>query len=588
MRTEIVSIALVACAVLCAGDAGAAAPEGYLDSAEPELIGGWARDADYPFPIPVHIYIDGEMAHDMLANGFRPDLPFPDQDHGYTWIPPRLGHGTHEVIAYAIGVDANGVPDGENVGLTGSPGIIADGCTGLQEPALTWCNGVPPYYENRAADTEYLYSSDLRAGVNTSYGGVLFELYASDHAFNVISEHGGGAVQLSIWGYEPVGPDAWFGQGSGVCDPTAFSSEADCLAAGHASCRLWCCSQGAHVPDCSTVHSCVDWGAGAPFNPIQAQAESCGWHSPTNDVDQLSTGSGWVTTRKDAPYHFTQTDAMPGVSFEQTTSIHEAYVQLDFRITYTGPYTLGEHPQEIPAVFPAWGMNHSYHYYAGPTPYADPHGPVTTVTQPASGLMLRIEDRDPYPHGWFDDTLTEFWVSACDAAAAHCLTLAVFSGAYKEIDAAAYPGTGYGYLTPLGGFAIVPGLDVEATAYLFPYRYDQTVGGQTVREWIFDLASQYPLGDDDDATGDDDDATGDDDDATGDDDTAGDDDATGDDDTGGDDDTAGDDDTGGDDDGPPGPGSRDSRGGCSCEIAPGPRWPALGVLLLAALARRRG
>ena len=469
--------------------AWAAAPEGHADAIGPTLIGGWARDPDYPGPIPVHIYIDGKLAHAMSAAALRPDLPYADQDHGYTWIPPVLGAGTHPVIVYAIGVNAAGVPDGQNVALSGSPANIADGCNGLTEPALTWCQGVPNYYVHRAADTAYLYNDQLRVGVNGSYGGTILELYAADHAFNLLAEHGGGAVQLSIWGYDPVGPDAWFAQGDGVCDPQPYATEAACLGAGHTSCRIWCCSQGAHVPDCTTVRSCVGWGAGAPFNPIQAQAADCGWDSPTNDVDQLQTGTGTVYISKTGPYHFTETDAMAGLTWEETATLHMAYVELDYRITYSGPYSLTTHPQEIPAVFPAWGMNHTYFYYDGSNPWADPSSAVTTATTPANGLMLRLANRAPYPHSNVDAVLTEPWVTACNAARDHCLTVAMLSPQYKEVNAAAYPGNGYGYLTPLGGFAITPGMDEQFTAYLFPYRHDQVVAGRTVRQWIYDLAA---------------------------------------------------------------------------------------------------
>ncbi|MBI2895946.1 MAG: hypothetical protein HYY06_20480 [Deltaproteobacteria bacterium] len=468
--------------------ARSAAPEGYLDSARPNQIGGWARDPDHPGPIPVHIYIDGELAHDMLADGNRPDLPFADKDHGYDWTPPPLGPGRHEVIVYGIGVDANGAIDGENMGLTNSPSVISDGCNGFVLADLAWCSGVPAYFESRAADTSYLYNSNIRVGVDGSFGGTIFELYGAGHDRNLLTQHGGGAVQLSIWGYEPLGPDAWFAEGS--CDPTAYATEEACRAE-HASCRLWCCSEGVHVADCGAVRSCVDWGAGAPWNPIQAQGADCGWGGASNDVDERVEEPGSVFTRKTNPYHFTKSTAMEGVVFEQTTALFDAYVQIDYRVTYAGPYSFGPHPQEIPAVFPGVGMNHTYHFYEGDAPWsgAEP----TTVVEPPSdaGLMFRLRDREPYPHSNVDHWLSESWVSACDESGASCLTVAVFSPQYREIAASGYPGSGYGYLTPLGGFALEPGFDESFTAYLFPARHDQVIAGRTVRDWIYDLAVTY-------------------------------------------------------------------------------------------------
>ena len=66
------SLASTVC--LLAPAAGLAAPPtGYLDVASSAQVGGWARDPDHPDPIAVHVYIDGEIAHGLVADGFRPD-----------------------------------------------------------------------------------------------------------------------------------------------------------------------------------------------------------------------------------------------------------------------------------------------------------------------------------------------------------------------------------------------------------------------------------------------------------------------------------------------------------------------------------
>ena len=466
--------------------AHAAKPHGYLDTASPAQIGGWARDPDHTAPIMVHIYIDGKLAHDMLANGKRPDLPYKDQNHGFSWVPPPLGPGKHQVIVYGIGVNTKGKIDGINLGLTNSPSVISAGCAGLTHAAATWCKHVSNYYVNRAKDTHYLYNSNIRVGVNKSYGGTILELYGKGHNRNLLTEHGGGAIQLSIWGYQQKGPNAWFGRGSGVCDPTPYATQAACNNK-HSKCRLWCCSGGAHVTNCGSVKSCVDWGAGAPFNPIQAQAVNCGWDSSTNDVTSYTSSKGKVSVSKKAPYHFTQDNAMPGLTWSQTTALLAAYVRTDYRVTYNGPYTLSTHPQELPAVFPGPGMNHTYHFYSGQAPYAS--AAVKSVSKQSAGPMFRLRNRKPYPHSTVSHYLSENWVSACDAAGKHCLTVAVFSKQYREIATAGYPGSGYGYLTPLGGFNIRPGMDERFSVYLFPGRYNTTIAGKTVRKWIYSLAA---------------------------------------------------------------------------------------------------
>jgi hypothetical protein len=487
MRARPVTALLAALALgLAESPAGAADATGSLDAATPAVVGGWARDPDFAGPIPVHVYIDGHIAHAMLADAVRPDLPFADKAHGFSWTPPPLGPGQHQVVVYAIGVDAQGVPVGVNPPLPGSPKTISDGCGGLAINTLVWCQGVPNYYVKRAKDTAYLFSDALRVGVNGSYGGTIFELYGPDHSRNRLVEHGGGAVQLSVWGYEPKGPDAVFS--TDTCDPTPYPSDAACKAGGHGACRLWCCSEGAHVADCNGVTSCA-WGAGSPWNPIMAQAENCGWDSPANDVDVLTKGASSVSIKKTAPYHFTKSNSMPGMVFEETATLEPAGVRLDYRVAYSGKYVLGPHPQEIPAVFPGAGMNRTYFFYAGGAPYQDAGSAVTKVDATDQGLMLRLANRAPYPHANVDATITEDWVSACDAAGTTCLTLAVFSKQYKEINAAGWPGNGEGYLTPLGGFAIVPGLDESFTARLYPYRYDEVVGGKSIRQWIYDVAA---------------------------------------------------------------------------------------------------
>lgn len=53
--------------------ASAAAPQGWLDAASWNLIGGWARDPHNTTALAVHIYIDENLAHAMLADAPRAD-----------------------------------------------------------------------------------------------------------------------------------------------------------------------------------------------------------------------------------------------------------------------------------------------------------------------------------------------------------------------------------------------------------------------------------------------------------------------------------------------------------------------------------
>jgi hypothetical protein len=83
-------------------------------------------------------------------------------------------------------------------------------------------------------------------------------------------------------------------------------------------------------------------------------------------------------------------------------------------------------------------------------------------------------------------TNAESWAGICDATHTRCLTVACFSPICKEIvlDSA---GSVEGYVSPVGYFALTPGLDLYFSMYIFPYRYDAVIGGKTIRQWIADL-----------------------------------------------------------------------------------------------------
>lgn len=73
---------------------------------------------------------------------------------------------------------------------------------------------------------------------------------------------------------------------------------------------------------------------------------------------------------------------------------------MNYALSYTGGSHLSIHPQELPAIFPAAGINYSYDFYDGPVP--DTGAPVTTLVTPGPtesanlGPFLRIEGRGPY------------------------------------------------------------------------------------------------------------------------------------------------------------------------------------------------
>ena len=458
----------------CAGD-----PQGSLDAAGPGLIGGWARDPDHDGPIDVHIYVDGQLMKVARADQIRSDVGA----HAFNWVPQPFGPGSHEVVAYAIGVDAGGAPDGHNPSLEHTPARFTGSCDGLQADAYGWCTSLAPYWTSRQADTTYVGNDSVRVGVDRSYGGTIFQLYGPGWDRNLVLEHGGGAVQLSIWGYDPVGTVGWFADET--CDPTGYPTPEAC-AARHTSCSAWAHPQGAHVSNCQTTSPCGGWTAGAPWNPIQAQGPQCGWDSPLNDVNAAGWQGDAYYTRLDAPFHFTSTQPAVPMPMEQWVTPHWGYVEIRYRLSYTGPYTWTPHPQEIPAFFTAPGVNERFYYYGGDAPFT---GGSVVEQVGGSQRFVRYANRTTYGHGdSYDGYAREGWWGACDASGQRCVTLASFSPLINEVALQSNQSGGSGYITALGYFGVHPGMSLEWTIYVFPKRYDQVSGDRTVREHIYALA----------------------------------------------------------------------------------------------------
>jgi hypothetical protein len=460
---------------VCAGP-----PDGSLDAARADAIAGWAHDPDHDGPLNVHIYIDGQLMKVIRADGYRSDVG----NHAFHWVPPPFGHGSHEVIAFAIGVDASGAPDGQNPALAHSPRSFTATCAGLQADAYGWCTGMPPYWTTRQSDTTFVGNDSVRVGVDNSYGGTVFQLYGPGWDNNLILEHGGGAMQLSIWGYDPVGPAGWFS--NGTCDRTPYPTQAACNAAGHSSCSIWAHGQGAHVSDCVSEQPCTGWTPGSPWNPIQAQGPGCGWDSPLNDVNAAGWQGETYYTKLNAPFHFTSTQAAVPMPMEQWVTPRWGYVEIRYRLTYNGPTTWSFHPQEIPAIFTAPGMNANFYYYGGDRPFT---GDAPRQQSGGSSRFVRFPNRAVYGHGEdYDGYAREGWWGACDASGSRCLTVASFSPLINEVALQSNQGAGSGYLTALGWFNVQPGMVLDWTIYVFPKRYDQVSGDRTVREHIYSLA----------------------------------------------------------------------------------------------------
>ena len=171
-------------------------PEGYLDHADCNTIGGWARDPDTTNAIRVDFYKDapagsGTFIGNTFANVYRSDLTFSDKNHGFVFTTPNsLKDGkTHTIYAYAI--DSEG---GTNPLLSDSPKTITCGsapsppsnvqasdCTYTDKVRITWSSssGATSYEVYRATSSggtkskigtpSGAYYNDTSASVGTTY-----------------------------------------------------------------------------------------------------------------------------------------------------------------------------------------------------------------------------------------------------------------------------------------------------------------------------------------------------------------------------------------------------------------------------------
>jgi len=478
----------------------AAPPIGAMDVSTSTRSAGWARDPDNSGSVPMHLYIDDVLYDTQTAN-----LPHADQgNHGFDFQFSPLGTGSHMVKAFAIDVLANGQPDpnGTNIAVGGQKTITANCNEIINGGVRAWCTNNPNYWLERQSVTKILRNKSVMVGINNSYGGFLTQLYNHDRSKNLIHEHGGSGVQISIWGYDASGAaGGWFTQQPGTCDTTVYTSEGACLQ-NASQCRYygWAKkangSPAAHLVDCNSVYDCVGWGAGAPWNPLQAQAANCGWHSPTNDVviKEAVGNNTWHTLHKN-PYHFTKSNNFLGMDIDQVVTLFDTYAKVDYTVTYDGPYTTPHHGQEFPAFFTGNNVNHWYYWYEGNEPFVNADSGVTEEALPLSDKQKVAFENFPNPSA--DPNVVglakERWWGVCSQDKEHCITLATYSpliwSGFVRKGSHGGTNTGEAVLTAQSSFNFHPGMKRETTLYVFPYRWDEVVDGKSIRQRIFEIAA---------------------------------------------------------------------------------------------------
>ena len=120
-------------------------PDGYFDAADCESLRGWARDPKTVDPIRVDFYADGPAGNGVFlgnvwADISRPDLPFPDQDHGFNVPTFTSVIDGNEHLIYAYAIDSEG---GTNPLLKQSPRAITCQAT-CYGPTVTLAVNAPP------------------------------------------------------------------------------------------------------------------------------------------------------------------------------------------------------------------------------------------------------------------------------------------------------------------------------------------------------------------------------------------------------------------------------------------------------------
>jgi hypothetical protein len=456
-------------------------PVAAVERLDATTVAGTASDPDTPGkPIALHVYVDGRLFDTATAS------PHFEYRHA------PFGAGRHKVEIYALGVDAAGARDGQNI-RAGGPQFDDAGCAPLLDdaPVGNWCHFMPAYWENRQRDTAALFNEHVWIGVNNSYGGFIAQFYGDDRRVNLLQEHGGSAMQLSLWGYEQVpagAPDRFYRKSppnGPRCDPEPYETLAACRADGFACDGVEGAparpSGGRQVTSCANV--CNGWDVAAPFNPLQAQAPQCKWDDRGNDVAHAGTFvdeglPGWAILDTTVN-NFTKgktlasqrgAGAFPGLSIEQRVTLGDVYAKVHYTVRYAAnaPLRLGVHPQEIPAIYTGRGIA-AKGYRAGE------FGRDVCV-HGAPGC----DGSAPLPRGGG-------WWGVCDASGAHCLTLATFDGGTITRTTVERSQNGYGMLTAAGDFALEPGLVKSFTIYMFPYRYDKVVDGRSIADRIEEL-----------------------------------------------------------------------------------------------------
>jgi hypothetical protein len=360
------------------------------------------------------------------------------------------------------------------------------------------------YMPNRTVDTVYQYTDYVRVGVNRRFGGTIMELYGTDKVDRIM-QNPGGAMQLSLWAFDPNYADPQYQRAffavpnsqapnwTSTFDRTPYTTQSACQKANPGS----ACNLGVEGPNMTATAGafpCAANGAtaGSSINPIQGQAVGCSYGESSAQVDSLwQPLPGQISVIKTNPSNFTFSTALNGLTWNQTTSVNGPYALSTYKMVNGG--TMHDMDfQEIPALFLHQGMNKYIYYYNGSSAYQDASSSVQRLpvdqTMPSGSpytWVLQLPNRaGPFGTG-ANASVTEDWVSSCDATETKCFTIATFSSASQDIVFNNDPNGPY--FAVHGFFSLTDQLNRTVTVAVFPYRFDDIVGGLSIRQWIYQL-----------------------------------------------------------------------------------------------------
>lgn len=363
-----------------------------------------------------------------------------------------------------------------------------------------------PYFRDRATKTVTLKNANIQVGVSKDFGGAIFEFWGKDRRWDhdLIQMSDGGGLQLSIWGKDAsANPKAeWFGGASpnlagttgpnGLRDLKGYANKEECAAAGNDHPKSEGYADGAQTckaPD----YPILGFSAGGPWNPLQAFYNvHVGMDDPTNDVVESRQEGNTVYMRQENPWQFTKTSRCNGIVFEEWVTLHDAFVEIRYTVSSKQATRWTRAPQEMPAIFSAFGMNDHGYYYQGVSPFTKDSNvermgheqrrlKFPPPTEYDNGKYMRPDDQ-------YKGSIREGWWSVCNEKEDMCLTVACFSPLTESVDFNLNKKDGHGYLTPQSFFAVDPAKPLTWTIYLFPDKYDGVIAGKTVREWVYELA----------------------------------------------------------------------------------------------------